>query len=126
MVFMSIGRGIADFMDARFGAIRAYQDQASAIARSRRHEAPFNAIPGRVVNVTYRLLSIEVEHPDELRLVAVQSVHFQKGSQLGNLVGRKIAQTRHDVLMAKDGDQWVISELNQGITEVTDFRGLIK
>jgi hypothetical protein len=126
MIFMSIGRGVADFVDARFGAIRAYQDQASEIAKSRRNQSPFVTIRGRLVNVSYRLLEIECEHPDELRLVAVQSVHFQKGSQLGNLVGRKIAQTRHDVLMTKDGDQWVISELKQGVTEVTDFRGLLK
>jgi hypothetical protein len=123
MVFMSIGRGVADFVDARFGALRAYQDQATAIAKALRHKPPFEEIPGHIVNVSYRLLSIECEDPYELRIAAVQSVHFQKGSQLGNLVGRKIAQTRQDVLMIKNGDQWEISELEQGVTEVTDFRG---
>jgi hypothetical protein len=123
LIFMSFGRGVADFLDAQFGAVRAYKEQAAEAARARRHQPPYAAIDGRIVNVSYRLLSIEYVDEDRLRLIALQSVHFQKGSLIGNLAGRKIAQTPHNVLMFRNEDRWEISVLEEGVTEVVDFPG---
>jgi hypothetical protein len=121
LVFASIGSGVIDYVSSQTGAFQAYQEQARAMATDRRHIPPYKEIEGRIVNISYRLLSIEHEARDQLRLNTVQSVHFQKGFRLANWEGRKIAQTRHDVLMKRTKDGWRIFKMQEYSTTISTF-----
>lgn len=118
-VLACVGHEVFDYFSSLSEAIGAYQDQATMIATARRHEYPFKSIDGYIVDVNYVLVSADLEGKDKVRLVAEQSVHFQKGLQVWNVGGRKIAKTRHKALMTRANGHWRISELTETTTEVT-------
>jgi hypothetical protein len=121
LLFSTIGRGVIDYLSSQTAAFEAYREQARAMAAERRHQPPYEEIEGRIVNISYRLLSVEHDARDQLRLSTVQSIHFQKGLRLANWEGRKIAQTRHDVVMRRTESGWEISRIQEYATTVSSF-----
>ncbi len=89
------------------------------MAVSQRYEPPFKPLEGYILDVTYILQSIDYEGRNAVRLVAIQSVHFQKGLPGLNWWARKIAKTRHRARMTKAHGRWQISELESDATEVS-------
>jgi hypothetical protein len=72
--------------------------------------------------VTYVLQSVEPRDENAIRLVAVQAVHFKRSFGPVSLGDRKIAKTQHRVLMIREGGSWQISELEEGVTEISSLR----
>lgn len=124
-VLACIGREVFDYFETRLQAYRAYQSQASVLAKERRHQAPFDSIDGYIVDILYRLDSIERSTEHEVRIVAVQSVHFQRGLSVGNWGGRRIARTEHRAVMRRHGRDWQICVLHEGSTEVADLGNVV-
>ena len=102
-------------------AFGAYKEQATTIARARRHDPPFKQLGGYILDVTYILVSLEHEGRNAVRLVAIQSVHLQRGLPTLNWGSRDIARTRHRALMRKSHGRWQISELEEDTTELTNL-----
>lgn len=118
LILVNVGIEIYVSLDDVAKASRAYQDEATLLAHSRRLEPPFTEIHGHIVDVTYILESMQRESDHAVRLVALQSVHFRKGASIGNWGSRRIARTRHHVLMIKTEGRWRISQLEEGGTEI--------
>ncbi len=116
-VLASAGSEIFHYTNSLAEAFGAYQDQATTIAKARRHDPPFKPLGGYIIDVTYILVSVEQEGRNAVRLVAIQSVHFQRGLPTLNWGARKIARTRQRALMTKSHGRWQISELEEDTTE---------
>jgi hypothetical protein len=110
-----------DYFGPMARAYRAYVDEASAQARSRRGDARFAEIEGAVTDVGYRLESAERGEDGTVLLVVVEAVHFQKSSESGPFGNRRVAQTRQHVEMSEVEGRWVVTDLRQEATEVRDL-----
>lgn len=110
-----------DFFNPMAEAYRAYREQAGERARGRENDPVFRNIEGNIVDVVYRLESAEPAGDGRVRLVVVESIHFQKFSESGPFGNRRVAQTRQHVVMTSSSGQWVIGELNEDVTEVREL-----
>jgi hypothetical protein len=126
LILANLGIEVYDYFKVFSRAVGAYQDQATLMAHSRRREPPFDSIEGGIVDVSYSLESFERIEDGTVHLVAVQAVHFAKGSPLGNGGGRRIARTRHHVQMIKVGRRWQISRLEQDASEIGEPEGALR
>jgi hypothetical protein len=120
-ILACIGRDLYDHFSSRNDAFRAYQEEATRLVKSRRHDPTFESVEGYIADVLYRLESLEHEAEDKIRLVAIQAVHFQRSGVINSWVGRKVAKTRQRVLMTRDRGTWRISELEEDLTEVSNL-----
>lgn len=118
-VLTSAGSEVLHYSSALSEAFSAYKEQATIQAIEQRHGPSLEPLEGYILDVTYILQSIDFEGRNTVRLVAIQSVHFQKGLPTLNWWARKIAKTQHRVLMTKAHGRWQVSELEADATEVT-------
>ncbi len=115
----SVGREIFDYFSSLSEAFGAYKELATKMAHVDTHQQTLEPVEGYIVDVYYILESVQREGLDNVRLVAIQSVHYKKGFGIGNFGERRVLKTRHDVLMVRADGLWQISELQQSATEVT-------
>ncbi len=92
---------------------------------SRRDDARFGSIEGSVLDVSYFLESAEHQSDGTIRIVVVESVQFQKATASGPFGDRSIAKTRQRVVMKQSEGRWVVSDLMEEETEVTDPGGAV-
>jgi len=115
----SVGREIYGYFSSLSGAFEGYKDHAAKMARSGAHEQTLEPVEGHLVDVSYILESVKREGRNNVRLAAIQSLHYETGFGVGNWGDRRIAKTRHDVIMVRKDGRWQISELQRGVTEIT-------
>ena len=113
------GREAFDDISTRQAAYLAYEDQATKLAKSHRGDLPFADVEGYIIDVMYDLESITRKTRHEIEIVAVQAVHFQRGLPFGNWGSRQIVKTRHRVLMRRADGRWLISEMEENVSEPT-------
>jgi hypothetical protein len=101
-------------------AYRAYREEARAQLLTRRDDARFGSIEGSVVEVTYSLESAEHQPDGSVRIVVLEAVQFRSASDPGPL-NRRVAKTRQRVVMRRFEGRWVVSELMEDETEVTEI-----
>lgn len=122
LVVATAVKEVFDFFEPMTQAYRSYREEAEANLLGRGKTGRFRAIEGNIIGVNYRLESAELATETEVRLVVVESVRFQKASEmLGN---RRVAHTRQRVLMRFTGGRWTLSELVEEPLEVTEL-GLV-
>ncbi|MGH9321409.1 MAG: hypothetical protein ACRD21_07180 [Vicinamibacteria bacterium] len=110
-----------DYFGPMAQAFRAYRTEAEAYVRGQRDDPRFESIEGSVIEVGYRLESAEREEDGGIRLVVVEAVQFQKFSESGPFGNRRVAQTRQHVVMRSVDERWVLSDLREETTEVTEL-----
>jgi len=106
-------------------AYRSYREEARAQVLSRRDDARFGSIEGSVLDVSYFLESAEHQSDGTIRIVVVESVQFQKATASGPFGDRSVAKTRQRVVMKQSEGRWVVSDLTEEETEVTDPGGAV-
>ncbi len=104
-----------------YNAYRVYQERATAMAKERRSEPPLASISGIMTDVFYSLETLDRETENKVRIVAVQSVHFER-ALAQNLGSVEVARTRQHVIMMQMGDDWEISQFEEDATELTTVK----
>jgi hypothetical protein len=111
-----------DYFGPMARAYRAYVDEARTETLSRPKGAGLPDIEGSIVEVLYRLESADRGEDGSVRLVVVESIHFQKFSESGPFGNRRIAETRQHVEMREIEGRWVTTGLREDATRVKDLR----
>ena len=109
-----------DYFGPIAAAFRAYRDEAHAQALARGKKS-FRDIAGNIVKVSHMLESSERSAEDEVKLVVLEAVHFQKSSEMRAFGNRRVAQTRQYVLMIRIDGEWLLSQLEEDATEVVEL-----
>lgn len=102
-------------------AFRAYREEAEPLARSLRNDPRFRDVEGHIIHVSYQLESAERTDGGAVRIVVVESVHFQRVSESGPFGNRRVAKTRQRVLMSRKGSDWAVSRIEEDATEITEL-----
>ena len=121
-ILACIGREAYEHLAVPYRAYRVYQERATAMARERRSEPPLAAISGIMTDVFYSLETLDREAENKVRIVAVQSVHFERGTLVQTLGSREVARTRQHVVMMQIGDDWEISQFEEDATELSTVK----
>jgi hypothetical protein len=114
-----------DFFQPMAQAYRSYREEAEADVLRSGKSGRFRDIEGNIIAVNYRLESAELETDTVVRLVVVESVRFQRASEVGPLGNRRVAHTRQQVRMRYSGGRWSVAELVEEPLSVTEL-GLIE
>jgi hypothetical protein len=126
LALFALATGVKEAFD-HFGpmaqAFRAYR--AEAEDRVAANDLRFASIEGDLIDVRYRLESADRDPDGTVRLVVMQALHFQKFSESGPFGNRRVAQTRQRVAMRSIDGRWVISDLREEATEVTELSTVI-
>jgi hypothetical protein len=109
-----------DYFGPLAQAYRTYREEARAQILSRKDDARFGSIEGSVIDVSYSLESAEHLSDGSVRIVVLEAVRFRKGTDPGPLGDRWVAKTRQRVVMRRAEGRWVVSDLVEDETEVTD------
>jgi hypothetical protein len=120
-ILACVGREAYEHLAFPYSAYRVYQERATAIAKERRSEPPFAAVSGIMTDVFYRLESLDRESDNKVRIVAVQSVHFER-TLAQNLGSKEVARTRQHVIMMQMEDGWEISQFEEDATELSTVK----
>ena len=110
-----------DYFGPIAAAFRAYRDEAHAQALARGKKKSFRDIAGNIVKVSHMLESSERSAEDEVKLVVLEAVHFQKSSEMRAFGNRRVAQTRQYVLMIRIDGEWLLSQREEDATEVVEL-----
>ncbi len=121
-ILACIGREAYEHLAVPYRAYRVYQERATAMARERRSEPPLASISGIMTDVFYSLETLDREAENKVRIVAVQSVHFERGTLVQTLGSREVARTRQHVVMMQIGDDWEISQFEEDATELSTVK----
>lgn len=105
-------------------AYRAYRDQAESIARTKKEDSRYRNVEGHITGVDFRLESAEPGSGGEVHLVVVESLVFQKPSEMGPLGNRRVVTTRQRVTMARRSGSWVVAELDEESPQLTELSSL--
>lgn len=106
-------------------AYRSYREEARAQVLTRKDDSHFRGIEGNVLDVSYSLESAERQSDGTVRIVVIEAIQFQKATDLG-LGNRRIAKTRQQVIMRRFEGRWVVSDLMEDQTEVTELGKLVE
>jgi hypothetical protein len=121
-ILACIGREAYNHYAVPYRAYLVYQERATAMAKERRNEPPFASIRGFMTDVFYNLESLDREAENKVRIVAVQSVHFERNTLVQSLGDREVARTRQHVVMMQLGDGWEISQFQEDATELSTVK----
>ena len=67
----------------------------------------------------YEMKSVKRLSNNEVEIVAVQALHFQKGLPVGNWGSRQVLKIQQRVVMMRADGEWVISEMDETSSEPT-------
>lgn len=120
-ILACIGREAYEHFAVPYRAYLVYQESATTMAKERRSEPPFVSISGNMTDVFYNLETLDREAENKVRIVAVQSVHFERtlAQSLGSV---EVARTRQHIVMMQMGDGWEISQFEEDATELTTVK----
>lgn len=121
MVVATAMRDVVRYFGPMAAAYRNYRDEATAATLARGKTKAFRDIEGHIIDVSYHLESAEPAGEDQVRLVVVEAIQFQKVSEMGPFGNRRVARTRQHVTMSHVDGAWIVSHVEQDATEVGDL-----
>lgn len=119
-VLVAALRDVVGYFGPMAEAYRSYRDEARAATLAAGKGQRFRDVEGNIVDVRYHLETAEPTDDDEVRLVVLETIHFQNFSEIGAL-NRRVAQTRQYVSMKLMDGQWVVTHVEQDATELSDL-----
>ena len=115
VVVVTALRDVVGYFGPMASAYRTYRDEAEALARDRGKTKSFRDIEGNIVD------GAEPVGEGQVLLTVVEAIQFQKVSEMKPFGNRRVAQTRQRVLMRRVDGGWVVSEIEEEATEITEL-----
>lgn len=124
VVVVTALRDVVGYFGPMAEAYRSYRDDATALALDRGKLRSFRHIEGHIVDVSYHLETAEPTGDDQVRLIVREAIQFRKGSEMVPFGNRRVAVTRQYVSMSRVGGHWVVSNIEEDATEITELNKL--
>ena len=125
VVVVTALRDVVGYFGPMAEAFRSYREEATVVALARGKSKSFRDIDGHIVDVSYHLETAEHVGDGEVRLTVREAIQFQRVSEMKPFGNRRVAVTRQYVLMRRVDDRWVVSNIEEDSTAITELNEVV-